>query len=59
MEYSDIKNEEQYEEVAQRVEQLRNAESGTVEAKEFKALIKLLIDYEKQQMSNTNKVSSN
>lgn len=58
MEYNDIKNEEQHEEVTQRVEQIRNAEPGTEEAKELKTLIKMLIEYEKQQMHHRNKAFS-
>lgn len=52
MKYSDIKNEAQYEEVTVRIEQLKNAEPGTDEAKELKVLIKMLIDFEKQQVNN-------
>ena len=59
MSYSAINNEEEYEEVTHRIEQLKDAEPGTDEAKELKALIKLLIDYEKQQIQNHRKILSN
>lgn len=50
MEYINIENEEQYEEVTNRIEQLKNAKPGTDEAKELKVLVKMLVNYEKQQM---------
>lgn len=50
MEYNSIANEEEYEAVTQRIERLKDAEPGTAEAKELKALIKALIAYEHKQV---------
>lgn len=46
MEHKPIKSQEQYEVVAARMEQLKDAEAGTPEAKELKLLAKLIVDFE-------------
>lgn len=46
MMYSSLVNKEQHDKIAQRVEQLKDAEPGTKEAKELKALTQILVQFE-------------
>lgn len=46
MEYTAIKTQEQYDAIADRIEQLKNAPIGSEEAKELKLLTKLIVDFE-------------
>lgn len=46
MEYKQIKTQGQYQAVAARIEQLKDAEPGTNEAKELKLLMRLLVEFE-------------
>ncbi|WP_181885177.1 hypothetical protein [Pontibacter diazotrophicus] len=56
MKYNYIENQEQYEEVTLRVEQFKDAEPGTNEAKELKVLVKMLVNFEKKQVQDHNKI---
>lgn len=47
-EHTSITTQQQYDTVASRIEQLKDASAGSEEAKELKLLTKLIVDFERK-----------